>query len=92
MLANHLAGIPKEKWYRPYAGFGIGGAVLTDVGISGEYGSPGMFWWLGSNNTYFFIDPAEELVGIIMMPVSPHRHLGIMEKFRNLCYQSIIGK
>ena len=92
MLANHMAGIPKEKWYRPYAGFGIGGAVLTDVGMSGEYGSPGVFWWLGSNNTYFFIDPAEELVGIIMMPVSTHRHLGIMEKFGNLCYQSIIGK
>lgn len=91
MLANNMSGIPAEKWYKPYAGFGIGGAVLTDVGASGGHGSVGMFWWAGARNTCFFIDPAEDLIGIIMMQVTPFRHLDILEKFKSLCNQSNIG-
>ncbi|MFC2082406.1 serine hydrolase domain-containing protein [Bacteroidota bacterium] len=90
MMTNHLTGISNENWYKPYAGFGLGGAVMDDVGIHGELTSKGMFWWAGIFNTYFFVDPEEEMFGIIMFQISPFKHLDLMKRFKNLVYQSLI--
>ena len=90
MMTNHLTGIPKENWFEPYAGFGLGGAVMDDVGLYGEYASKGYFWWAGIFNTYFFVDRVEDMFAILMVQVSPFTHVDLMKRFKNLVYQAIV--
>jgi CubicO group peptidase (beta-lactamase class C family) len=40
--------------------------VLQDVGASALPGSVGEFGWGGAANTYYWVDPREELVGLFM--------------------------
>ena len=50
----------------PGYGFGLGSRVAMDIGQSALAGSPGEFGWAGAAKTYFWVDPAEEVVGVIM--------------------------
>lgn len=88
MLQDHLDGI--ETWLGPGVGFGLGFAVLNDVGAYGELGSPGQAWWAGSDNTYFWIDREEEMIGLLMMQMRPFSHLNLMDRFQQLALQAII--
>lgn len=90
MLSNGLRGIPPEKCYKPGIGFGLGVAVLEDPGTAGEAGSAGQFWWAGIYNTFFFADPREQLIGILMIQMKPFRHQDLMERFKRLALQAII--
>ena len=47
-------------------GFGLGVAVRRSAGRGGIPGSTGEFHWAGSTGTYFWVDPAEELVVVFM--------------------------
>lgn len=47
-------------------GFGLGVAVRRSAGRGGMPGSAGEFHWAGSTGTYFWVDPAEELVVVFM--------------------------
>ena len=69
-------------------GFGITVGVITDTGLTGQYGSNGMYFWGGAASTIFWIDPAEELVAIAMTQLlaSPWP---LRETFSALVYQSI---
>jgi CubicO group peptidase (beta-lactamase class C family) len=47
-------------------GFGLGVAVRRSTGRGGMPGSAGEFHWAGSTGTYFWVDPAEQLVVVFM--------------------------
>jgi CubicO group peptidase (beta-lactamase class C family) len=47
-------------------GFGLGSRVLMSVSESAMPGSAGEFGWGGAASTYYWVDPQEELVGILM--------------------------
>jgi CubicO group peptidase (beta-lactamase class C family) len=47
-------------------GFGLGVAVRRSAGRGGMPSSAGEFHWAGSTGTYFWVDPAEELVVVFM--------------------------
>lgn len=47
-------------------GFGLGVAVRRSAGRGGMPGTAGDFHWAGSTGTYFWVDPAEELVTVFM--------------------------
>lgn len=47
-------------------GFGLGVAVRRSTGRGGMPSSAGEFHWAGSTGTYFWVDPAEELVTVFM--------------------------
>ena len=86
MTSDHLHGI--SGFARSGSTFGLGFAVTTDVGQAGSLGSVGSFSWGGAAGTRFWIDPQEELIGIFMVQILPHRtRMG--EEFRLLTYQSI---
>lgn len=87
MMTDHLNGLP--TWLGPGVGFGLGFAVLQDVGAYGALGSPGQVWWAGSDNTYFWIDPAEEMIGVLMTQMRPFGHLNLMDRFQQLAMQAI---
>ena len=69
-------------------GFGITVGVITDTGLTGQYGSNGMYFWGGAASTIFWIDPKEELVAVTMTQLlaSPWP---LRETFSALVYQSI---
>ncbi len=85
MTADHMTGI---KGYGNGMTFGLGFAILKDIGQTGKLGSPGTFDWGGAAGTKFWIDPAEGLIGVFMVQSLPHQtRMG--EDFRQLTYQAI---
>ena len=71
MTADHLGPEVDTTMLRAYPningyGFGLGVAVRRGNGVSGVVGSSGQFHWAGSTGTYFWCDPAEELVAVFM--------------------------
>jgi CubicO group peptidase (beta-lactamase class C family) len=51
--------------------------------------SKGTYYWSGSQGTLFWIDPKEELVGVLMVQLTPNR-LQLREKFSALVYSSLV--
>lgn len=89
MTANHIG--DNSVWLRgPGYGFGLGYAVTTDIGLSGMPNSIGTYGWGGAYCTVFWVDPEEEIVGILMTQVSPYTHLNIRKDFQTLTYQAIV--
>lgn len=83
LLPYELLGLPAPGW-----GFGLGSRVMMDVAATAGTGSVGEFGWAGAAKTYYWVDPAEELVGVFMTQymtgmLAPERD------FRSLTYQAI---
>jgi CubicO group peptidase (beta-lactamase class C family) len=72
------------------SGFGLGFRVVVDVAQTGLLGSAGMYAWGGAANTGFWIDPKEELIGILMTQYMPAFQHPATDDFINLTYQAII--
>ena len=86
-----MSHVPSD-WLAPErtgTGFGLGFSVITDVAETSSLGSVGTCSWGGMASTTFWIDPVEELIGILMTQLvgadSPFH-----SQFRVLTYQSII--
>jgi CubicO group peptidase (beta-lactamase class C family) len=69
-------------------GFGLGFAVRTTQGRSPVPGSVGDFFWGGAFGTYFWIDPQEQLIAI-MMTASPEQRLHYRYLSRQLVYAAL---
>ena len=87
MTRNHTGSLP-TSFGRPGVGFGLGFAVAMDTGEVGEVGSDGEYNWGGAAGTRFWIDPAENLVGIFMVQSIPHQTT-LGAEFHTLTYQAI---
>jgi len=71
-------------------GFGFGFAVSKGPGFTGKPESEGMYYWSGYFSTFFWVDPKEELIGIILTQTLPYNSAVIERKFRNVVYQAIV--
>jgi len=71
-------------------GFGLGFSVMLDPATANILGTPGEFAWGGAASTYFWIDPEEELIAILLTQLMPSSSYPIRREFRVLAYQSII--
>ncbi len=71
-------------------GFGLGFRVLTDLRAAGVLGSVGEYAWGGAASTMFWIDPQEELIGILMTQFMPNDFYPIRNEFRVLVNQAIV--
>ena len=93
MTADHIPAHLKPMHLGPWEmdfGFGLGFRVATSLGEARAVTSAGEFGWAGAAQTYFWIDPAEEFVGLMMtqyMPIDPYP---VQERFKNLAYQAIV--
>jgi len=74
----------------PGAGFGLGFEVVRDVGATGSYGSVGQYFWGGAYGSTFWVDPKEQLIGVMMIQLVPRPGLTIGERFQTLAYQAIV--
>jgi CubicO group peptidase (beta-lactamase class C family) len=70
-------------------GFGLGFAVRTHVGRNPLPGSAGDYSWSGVSGTYFWIDPRQQLVAILMMQ-APIQRLHYRYLMRTMVYQAIV--
>jgi len=90
-LAPHLLPIKLGNNLIPGYGFGLGVAVLTDVAQSENLGSVGEYRWGGAATTAFWIDPQEELIGLLLTQFMPAGHYPIRNEFKTLVDQAIIA-
>jgi CubicO group peptidase (beta-lactamase class C family) len=70
-------------------GFGLGVAVRTRSGINPLPGSVGNYYWGGALGTYFWIDPKEQLIAI-MMTQAPAERLHYRYLIQHLVYQALL--
>ena len=71
-------------------GFGLGFSVIIDPALAEPRGSLGSYGWGGYANTHFWIDPVEEIIGLLMMQYLPSRTYPVTEDFRTFVYQALI--
>lgn len=72
------------------SGWSLGGmAVVMDPAPYGHTVIPGEYWWDGSAGTRFWIDPANNMVTIVMAQVSPAHGNGFRETFKTLVYEAL---
>lgn len=70
-------------------GFGLGFGVRIAQGRNTLPGSPGDYFWAGSQGTCFWIDPKERLFAIYMMQAPEEReHYRLL--MRELVYQAVV--
>ena len=50
----------------PGYGWGLAGRVMMDAGAFPGYTSDGEFGWAGAAATYFWVDPARDVTGVVM--------------------------
>ncbi len=74
----------------PGVGFGLGGSVVVDVAATGLPISNGLFSWGGAASTSFWIDPAEELLGLFVTQLIPNNTMAIHKEMRRAVYQALV--
>ena len=84
LLPLEVGGLPL-----PGYGFGLGSRVLLDVAQSGAPGSAGEFGWSGAAKTQYWVDPKEQLVGLLMTQSMMSFDLPELD-LRALAYQAIV--
>ncbi len=93
MTTNHLPDELIPIQLQPHTlhgcGFGLGFRVLVNVAQAGRLGSEGEFGWGGAASTSFFVDPKEDLFGLLLTQLMPSRYYPIRNEFKVLVYQAL---
>jgi CubicO group peptidase (beta-lactamase class C family) len=79
MTANRLS--PAMLQVRAGTGWGL---ANVNVAPDGEYG------WDGSAGTIFWIDPAKEMVMVLMTQIVPPNPDSVRQRFKTLVKQSLV--
>jgi CubicO group peptidase (beta-lactamase class C family) len=102
MTSNHL---PPEAAYGAFTmelgltaplpqlgqGYGLGVGVRMEPGRSTVPGSVGDFYWGGATGPYFWVDPKEQLIAVMMLQESNiQRRTHYRSVMRNLVYQALL--
>jgi CubicO group peptidase (beta-lactamase class C family) len=86
MTSDHLHGTKGGP-----TGFGLGFAIATEREAAKDLSSPGNYRWGGIFGTDFWVDPQEELFGIILTQVLPFQDKDhFFARIQNTIYQTII--
>ncbi len=72
-------------------GFGLGFAVRTAPGRNPVPGSVGDFSWAGITGTYFWVDPKEKLVAVLMIQAPQTTIVPYWRQTRMLVYQALVN-
>ncbi len=69
--------------------FGLGFMVRQGAGIAGVHGSEGDFAWGGVGGTFFWIDPKEQLIGVMMAQTPGAIRQSYRRMIKTLVYQAL---
>ncbi|MBL51990.1 MAG: serine hydrolase [Candidatus Marinimicrobia bacterium] len=89
MTTNHIAEIPLWTEGNEIR-FGLGFALVEQLGGRGKLGSVGEFSWGGAYHSTYWVDPNEDLVVVYFTQLIPALDIDDHDKIRALIYQSII--
>lgn len=88
MITNHTGA--HDVYVRgPGYGFGLGFGVLNDAGVARDPLTPGTFSWGGAWGTVFWIDPVENMIGIMMTQITSYNHLNVRQELGVTAMQAI---
>jgi CubicO group peptidase (beta-lactamase class C family) len=68
-------------------GFGYGFGIVTGREAPASPAAKGSYSWGGIFNTFFWVDPHEELIGLLLTQLYPYDHLTLRQDFQELAYQ-----
>jgi CubicO group peptidase (beta-lactamase class C family) len=86
MIPITMEGVP--PWYG--MGFGLCFSVLLDNALNGSMSSNGSHGWGGWASTKFWVDPVEEIVGIMMLQSIPSYTYPVEKDFHTGVYQALM--
>jgi len=89
-LPVHLTPIGLPDFVLSGYGFGLGFGVVMNVAQTQVLESEGNYGWGGAASTQFWIDPKEELIGIIMTQFMPNGFYPIAPQLKVLTYQALV--
>ncbi len=75
----------------PGVGFGLGFSVVMDPAQAETISSVGTIGWGGAASTNFWIDPKEEIIGILLTQIWPSYTYPTTNDFRTTVYQALIN-
>jgi CubicO group peptidase (beta-lactamase class C family) len=97
MTSNHLRGDMAAMGQPRFSessyhgiGFGLGFSVMLDPAKAQILGTPGEYAWGGAASTAFWVDPAEEMVVIMLTQLMPSSTYPIRRELRVLTYQAVV--
>lgn len=73
----------------PTYGFGLGLAVKVDTARATRPGPIGVFRWSGYLGTYFWVDPANDLIAMVWTQLSPGNRYPLEAMFQELVYSAV---
>jgi len=89
MISNHSG--DKDVYIRgPGYTFGLGFGLVSDAGKARDPLTPGTFSWGGAWGTIFWVDPVENMIGIMMTQITSYRHLTVRQDVGVTAMQAII--
>ncbi len=68
----------------------LGGSVLVDSTKTVLPGPNGIYRWSGYVGTYFWIDPANQLIAMVWTQLSPGRMYPLEDEFQRRVYQALV--
>ncbi len=74
----------------PTYGFGLGVAVKSDTAGATRPGPAGLFRWSGYLGTYFWVDPANNLVAMVWTQLSPGSRYPLEATFQERLYSAVV--
>ena len=86
MTSVHLR---DDKFWAPGYGFGLGVTVMTDPARAQMLGSAGAYGGGGAASTEFWVDPREDLIGVLMVQYASETPLPLGMDFKLLALQAI---
>jgi CubicO group peptidase (beta-lactamase class C family) len=95
MTTNHLPDELTPIRMQPHTlhgcGFGLGFRVVVNAAQAGLLTSEGEYGWGGAASTSFFVDPQEDLIGLLLTQLMPSRTYPNRDQFKVLVGQALVG-
>ncbi|GLC25132.1 serine hydrolase [Roseisolibacter agri] len=89
-LPPALGPIPAGN-FGPGTGFGLGVAVQRDRASPENPSAPGTFGWSGAANTYFWVDPANGVIGMVLTQHHPPFSYPLLRETKQLVYAALVA-
>ena len=88
--ATHITR-PRGSLLNDGYGFGLGFAVRTETGAAAYPSTVGEFNWSGIAGTYFWVDPEEDMLAVLLTQ-SPRQRTRYRPIIKAMIYDALVGK